>query len=115
MGFSLTPIASPALAGEADVAGAKARQAADGSWTFDATILHTDEGWDHYSDRFEIVAPDGEVVGTRTLLHPHIDEQPFTRSIGGVVIPDEFNEVTVRAHDSVHAFGGAEFVLVLPR
>ena len=42
------------------------------------TVQHADTGWDHYADAWEVLAPDGTVLGTRTLLHPHTDEQPFT-------------------------------------
>ncbi|CAN5737826.1 hypothetical protein BH23ACT8_BH23ACT8_23550 [soil metagenome] len=30
---------------------------------------------------------DGEVLGVRELLHDHAGEQPFTRSLGDLVIP----------------------------
>jgi hypothetical protein len=35
---------------------AKARQSGD-TWTISATIRHADTGWDHYADKFEVVAP----------------------------------------------------------
>lgn len=108
-------LAAPvALAGEADVVGAEARQLDDGTWRFDVTVRHDDEGWDHYADRWEIVAPDGTVLGVRELAHPHVTEQPFTRSLGGVAIPDGIDRVTLRARDSVHGYGGAELPLDLP-
>lgn len=99
--------ASPAVAGEADVVAAEARQGADGAWSFSVTVRHADTGWDHYADAWEVRAPDGTVLGTRTLLHPHVAEQPFTRSLGGVVVPDGVATVTICARDSVHEFGGA--------
>ncbi len=104
-----------AAAGEADVVAAEAVQEGDGSWRFRVTVAHADEGWDHYADRWEVVAPDGRVLGTRVLLHPHENEQPFTRSLGGVVIPEHIDRVTIRAHDSVHGNGGAELSIPLPR
>jgi hypothetical protein len=48
-------------------------------------------------------------------LHPHENEQPFTRSLTGVAIPDGVTEVTIRAHDSVDGYGGKEFTVALPR
>ena len=45
---------------------------------------------------------------TRLLLHPHENEQPFTRSQSGIVVPDGVTTVTVRAHDLVDGFGGRE-------
>jgi hypothetical protein len=48
-------------------------------------------------------------------LHPHENEQPFTRSLSGVAITPGTAEVTVRAHDSVDGYGGEEFVVPVPR
>ena len=103
-----------AYAGEADVVKAEAEKLADGTYRFDVTVSHNDEGWDHYADKWDVLAPDGEVLGTRTLYHPHVDEQPFTRSLSGVMIPGEINSVTIRAHDSVHEYGGKAVTLDLP-
>lgn len=103
-----------ALAGQADVVAVEVSRAADGTWRFDVTVRHADEGWDHYADAWEVVAPDGTVLGTRTLLHPHVEEQPFTRSLSGVVIPEGLAEVIVRARDSVHGHGGRELRVALP-
>ncbi|MCB1421587.1 MAG: hypothetical protein KDJ69_03785 [Nitratireductor sp.] len=103
-----------AFAGEADVVAAKARKSGDG-WNFDVTVAHADTGWDHYANGWEVVGPDGTVYGTRELLHPHVDEQPFTRSLSGVVIPQGVTEVVIRARDSVHGYGGREFTLALPQ
>lgn len=103
-----------AFAGEADVVDANARKNG-GNWHFDVTVAHADTGWDHYANAWDVVGPDGTVYGTRELLHPHVDEQPFTRSLSGVVIPEGVNQVTVRARDSVHGYGGREFTLELPQ
>ncbi len=102
-----------AIAGGADVVDVKAIKSGDGSWNFSVTVKHADEGWDHYADKWEVVAPDGSVLATRVLAHPHVDEQPFTRSKGGVEIPDGVTEVTIRAGDSVHGLGGKEMVFKL--
>jgi len=102
-------------AGEADVVGAEAARESDGTWRFSVTVRHADAGWDHYADRWQVETPEGRVRGTRELLHPHEAEQPFTRSLGGVVIPPEVTEVVIRAHDSVHGDGGRTFRLTLPR
>ncbi len=117
--------AAGAEAADAEAAGAEAADAAvlfvnatedaDGSWTFRVTVTHPDTGWDDYADGWDVVTPDGTVLKpnpddafTRVLLHPHENEQPFTRSQRGIVIPEGVNVVTVRAHDSVDGFGGRE-------
>ena len=107
--------AGASLAGEADVTDVKATRSADGTWSFDVTVLHADEGWDHYANRWDVVAPDGTILGTRTLHHPHETEQPFTRSLRGVKIPDGVDSVSIRANDSVHGTGGREFSVELPK
>jgi hypothetical protein len=103
-----------ALAGPADVLEVVARPSG-GTWSFDVTVRHDDAGWDHYADAWRVVGPDGTVYGTRTLYHPHVGEQPFTRSLSGVAIPADVASVTVEAHDSVHGWGGAGVEVALPR
>lgn len=105
--------ATPAYAGEAEIIAAEARQAGDGTWTVSATIRHADEGWDHYSDAFEVLGPNDEVLATRILHHPHVDEQPFTRSISGVAVPDGVVRLRVRARDSVHGYGSEDVLIEL--
>lgn len=78
---------------------------APGLYRFDVTVRHPDTGWDHYADKWEVLAPDGRVLGTRILLHPHVEEQPFTRSLDRVRIPVDVRQVVVRAHDNVDGHG----------
>jgi len=110
--YALAPAVS--LAGAADVLSVRAI-ATGGTWRFDVTVAHADEGWDHYADAWRVIGPDGAVFGERILLHPHETEQPFTRSLSGVAVPEGVNRVTVQARDSVHGWGGAEVVVDLER
>ena len=105
--LALSLLAAPALAGEPAVTAAVATQGPDGTWTFAVTVAHADEGWDHYADAFTIETPDGAELGRRVLHHPHVDEQPFTRALRGVTVPEGTWAVFVRAHDSVHGAGAA--------
>ncbi len=114
-GLAAVPMAAPARAGEADVVRAEARVEGGGTWRFRVTVAHGDTGWDHYADKWDVVAPDGTVLGTRVLWHPHETEQPFTRALGGVTIPEGVSEVTLRAHDRVHGYGGKEVAVKLPK
>ena len=97
----------------ADVLFVRARLQADGTWSFDVTVQHEDTGWEHYADRWEVLSPDGQVLATRVLTHPHVNEQPFTRSQSGIVIPEGITQVRVRAHDLVDGYGGREVVVDL--
>lgn len=86
----------------------------DGRYDVSATVRHRDEGWDHYADAWQVVDPDsGEVYGERELLHPHDAEQPFTRSLRGLELPDGVTVVTVRARCNMHGFGGREVTVDL--
>jgi hypothetical protein len=107
--------ASVAYAGEADVLDVSVKQTAENAFSFSVTVRHQDEGWDHYANKWDVVAPDGTVLGTRTLHHPHENEQPFTRSLSGVQIPQNIHKVTIRAHDSVHQYGGKTVTVKVPK
>ena len=79
----------------------------NGTWTFDVTILHEDTGWDHYADLWVIVDPETDsVLGTRVLAHPHVNEQPFTRSLSSVNIPEDINIIEIRSKCNLHGFLG---------
>ena len=110
--FFLSLIA--AQADEADVVSATIKETASGVYTISATVRHGDTGWDHYADGWEVVGPDGKVIATRELAHPHVNEQPFTRSKSGIRIPAGISEVTIRARDSVHGHGGETVTLAVP-
>ena len=106
--------AEAAQAGPADVLEVKVEAIAGGRYRFDVSVRHDDEGWKHFSNRWEIVAPDGKVLATRVLRHPHVEEQPFTRSLPSVELPAGVERVTVRAHDLVHGLGGKAVSVELP-
>ena len=102
-------------AGLADVLSVQIRPAtAAGHYDIDVTLRHADSGWDHYANRWEVLGPDGSVLATRVLVHPHVHEQPFTRGLSAVRIPSGFTWIRVRAHDLVHGYGGREVTLSVP-
>jgi hypothetical protein len=74
------------------------------AWNVDTTLRHADSGWEHYADAWRVVATDGKVLATRTLYHPHVDEQPFTRSLTSVVVPAGMTIVFIEARDTVHGW-----------
>ena len=92
-----------------------ATQSGDGTWRFDTTVRHNDQGWDNYADAWQVVDLEGNVLGERILLHPHDTEQPFTRSQSGIVIPDGVTQVIVQAKDNVEGFGGQVVMVDLTR
>lgn len=80
----------------------------------DVTLRHGDTGWDDYADGWRVELADGTILGTRALLHPHVEEQPFTRSLSNVAIPAGTAQVFIRARTNVDGWGEARLALDLP-
>jgi hypothetical protein len=101
--------------GCAHVIDVSASQANDnnGTWTFAATVKSADTGWDKYADQWIVLDGESSILGTRDLLHPHETEQPFTRSLTGVVVPTSLDYVVIAARDSVAGFCGSNYTLSL--
>ena len=112
--FATLSITTFAVAGEADVIEVKIEKREAGIFDIDATVQHSDEGWNHYADKWDVLDENGTVLATRVLHHPHVDEQPFTRGLSGVKIPEGVTAISVQAHDSVHGYGGKTVTVEVP-
>ncbi len=106
-------LAAPAFA-EPPVVENVTAQASGDSWRFSVTLRHPDSGWDHYADGWRVELPDGTVLATRELLHPHETEQPFTRSQSGIPIPAGTGQVKIRAKCSVDGWTEETTTFELP-
>ncbi len=84
-------------------------------WRVSVTLKHPDSGWDHYADAWQVVDANGKVLGERVLAHPHENEQPFTRSLGGVKIPAGTESVWIRAKCSRDGWVGESVEYPLPQ
>lgn len=96
-----------------DVLEARLERSGDG-WTVAATISSPYDSEERYADAFRVVAPDGTVLGVRELLHPHAEEQPFTRSLSGIDIPADVDAVVVEGRDLIHGWGGRTVTIEVP-
>ncbi|MHA7875697.1 hypothetical protein [Roseivivax sp.] len=106
----LALIAPPALAGPPEIRDA-AIEKSGMDWRVSVTLAHPDTGWDHYADAWRVETEAGEPLDTRVLHHPHVTEQPFTRSLNSVMIPDGVWTVYIRAHCNVHGWGEERLTL----
>ncbi|WP_440990937.1 hypothetical protein [Haloarchaeobius baliensis] len=95
---------------EANVVGVSV-ESEDGTYRFDVTLHHDDDGEDGYANWWQVERLDGTRLGRRELLHAH-SQQPFTRS-DSVEIPAGVTCVAVRGHDQTHGYGGVAMLVTL--
>lgn len=96
-----------------DVVAAELEPTDDG-WRLAATISSPYDTPERYADAFRAITPDGEELGVRELLHDHAGEQPFTRSLDGLEIPDGVEEIVIEGRDLEHGWGGETVTLEVP-
>ncbi len=87
----------------------------DAGWTISATLSSPYDTAERYADAWRVLDPDGAVLAVRDLLHDHAGEQPFTRSLTGIEIPEEVATVTIEGRDQQYGWGGATVTIELDR
>lgn len=95
---------SNAMANEVKILASEFINSGNNQWSVNVTLKHDDTGWEHYADNWRVVDSAGNVLGNRVLYHPHVDEQPFTRGLNIVMIPQEVKIIYVESHDKVHGW-----------
>ncbi len=106
-----------------DIIDATAALADDGTWRISATVSSPYETPDRYADAWRVLdggpldddTDEPSVLAIRELLHDHINEQPFTRSLNDVVIPDDVTTIVIEGRDQVSGWGGGRYEIVLER
>ena len=101
--FSAFIFSSTTFANDVEIVKVKLTNQA-GTWRADVTLRHEDTGWKHYADAWRLVDVEGNEIGKRTLYHPHVNEQPFTRSLSNFHIPKDKKIIYVEAHDLKHGW-----------
>jgi len=122
-GCSLAPFLAPAAEVEPvsetsdrfpDVLAVELRPAGDRTYDVAVTISSAYDTPQRYADGWRVLDPDGNMLGTHTLLHDHANEQPFTRVQRGLFIPAGVDEVTVEGRDQANGFGGTTVTVEVP-
>jgi hypothetical protein len=111
--LSIALAAAPAYADPPRVVASEAIEQGAG-WTIAVTLAHPDTGWDHYASGWEVLDPDNVRLGYRELTHPHVEEQPFTRTLTGVAIPKGLTHVLIRPRCNLDGWVGSTTRLDLP-
>lgn len=104
--------ALPALADSPKIEAAKAVKSGSG-WRIDVTLSHPDSGWDHYADGWRVLDMSGTEVGIRVLAHPHEHEQPFTRSLRVLSLPQGSTQIQIESRCLVDGWATERFVIDL--
>lgn len=97
-----------------DVIAVKVRASGQNLFDFDVTISSPYDTPGRYADGFRVYTTTNQLLGERKLLHDHQNEQPFTRDLSAVVIPEGLKTVLVQARDQKHGYGGKVVVVTLP-
>ncbi|MEL6889066.1 MAG: hypothetical protein AAFO86_10205 [Pseudomonadota bacterium] len=108
-------LASPAHAADPVIEDVTVTRTGADTYRFSVTISHPDTGWDHYADGWRVLDMDGNELGLRVLFHPHVDEQPFTRSLDGVQIPAGTTQVRIQARDLPEGWNDGMTIVDLPQ
>jgi len=91
-------------AGDVDIQSVALYHQSQGEYAFTVQLQHADTGWDHFADAWRVVDDKGNILGTRNLLHPHVDEQPFSRGLNNIKIEEDLDTLYIEAHDNVHGW-----------
>lgn len=75
-----------------------------GEYLVNVKLQHQDSGWEHYADEWRLIDAQGNILGSRVLLHPHVEEQPFTRALSNVKLDGSLGNIYVEAHDTEHGW-----------
>ena len=57
----------------------------------------------------------GRILGERQLAHPHLNEQPFTRGLANIKIPENNTVLYIEAHDKLHGWSAQSLKIDLEK
>jgi len=97
-----------------DVVDARFDPIGESTWSVRVTISSPYDTPERYADAWRVLSLDGEVLGTRELVHDHANEQPFTRALNNVMIPLGTDAVLIEARDLINGWSGDTVEFRLP-
>ena len=84
------------------------------TYEFAVTMSSPYDGPERFADAWRVIGDDGVIYGMLELQHDHANEQPFTRSLAGIDIPNTVRSVTIEGRDRVYGWGGSTTEVSLP-
>ena len=106
-------LSSTAYANQAEIIEVKITPVGNNQYRIDTTIKHADTGWKHYANAWLVFDEEGNKLGERILHHPHVNEQPFTRSLR-LTIAKRVKTIIIKAQDSVHGLNEKGMQIKVP-
>ena len=113
--INLLFLTSIVVANEVKVVYVEARCNTNKVCTFNVTLEHKDTSWKHFANKWEIYTPDNKLIATRILHHPHVNEQPFTRSLSSLHIPGNEKIIFIEAHDKKHGWSPNRVKIIMDK
>ncbi|MFT7235844.1 MAG: hypothetical protein ACI9QV_001430 [Methylophagaceae bacterium] len=104
-----------AKANEVEILAAALIHQSHDEYLVNVKLRHQDTGWDHYADEWRIIDVQGNILGNRLLLHPHVEEQPFTRALSNVKLDDNLTHIYIEAHDKIHGWAKQKLAIELAK
>ncbi len=86
----------------------------DTTFDIEVTVSSPYDTPERYADGWRVLTPEGDELGSHTLLHDHATEQPFTRVQPGLEIPADISTVVIEGRDLVNGYGGRTVEAVVP-
>ena len=97
-----------------DVIGVQLVSRGDGVYDVVVSISSPYDSPERYADGWRVLDPEGNVLGTHTLMHDHASEQPFTRTQPALEIPAGVTSITVEGRDQANGYGGGTLSIEVP-
>jgi hypothetical protein len=67
-----------------------------------------------FADGWRVLTSRGDFLGERWFHRHHAFEQPWTRTLRGIRIPADVDEVVLEGHDVMYGYGGGAYFLRVP-
>ena len=82
-------------------------------FTFQVMISSPYASAERHTDAVRVIGDDGVVYGILELTHPHAGQQPFSRTLRDVEIPESVTKVIIEGRDSTYGWGGEVVTLAI--
>ncbi len=102
--------AGAAIADKPQAISARVILVGDSRFQFEVNIVHEDDSWEHYVDRWEVIGNGGKIIATDNVFYPRIGQDFVYRVLRGVKVDPGTEFVAFRLHDIRHGYGREKLI-----